>query len=306
MTRAQNAIAAVQEFIRREEEAARKRARGARAAAAPGDGAGARKRTRGAGVAAEDAAAEDAAVLPSAAEDAAPAVAAVLPGAPAQDAAPEDAAPAVAAVLPSAPAQDAASAETAIAATARVFLVPVSALSPLELMAFDVLNSQVPEVPLNANHITNPAMSGFKRICNGGGNFKSTKISSREVSVKLNKDKLAVWPVKEYYKRKIDAVAEFLRRADVEKEVEGVLHPMLRISCARMKAEVRQELVEKVFGYVKDPEQRFRQLLCTIGIRSKAVHGIYTWEFDPESWNRASYRLMPGCDSKGKPRVTFV
>jgi hypothetical protein len=73
-----------------------------------------------------------------------------------------------------------------------------------------------------------------------------------------------------------------------------------------MKADVRQELVEKVYGYVKDPEQRFRQLLCTIGMRSKAVQGIYTWEFDPESWNRASYRLMPGCDSKGKPRVTFV
>jgi hypothetical protein len=73
-----------------------------------------------------------------------------------------------------------------------------------------------------------------------------------------------------------------------------------------MKADVRQELVEKVYGYVKNPEQRFRQLLCTIGIRSRAVDGIYTWEFDPESWNRASYRLMPGCDSKGKPRVTFA
>jgi hypothetical protein len=316
MTRPQNAIAAVQEFIRREEKEARKRRRGSRpraSAGAAGAGASKRKRSAAAEVAPVEVALVEVAPAVAAPEVAAPedkvapAVAAPEDNVAPAVAAPEDnVAPAVAAILAGAPAENAANAQAAIPATAQVFRVPVSALSPLELIAFDVLNSQVPAAPLNANHITNPAMSRFKRISNGGGNFKSTRISSREVEVTLNKDNLAMWPLKEYYQKKINAVAEFLQRPEVEKEVEGLQHPILRISCARMKAEVRQELVEKVYGYVKDPEQRFRQLLCTIGMRSKAVQGIYTWEFDPESWNRASYRLMPGCDSKGKPRVTFV
>ena len=122
----------------------------------------------------------------------------------------------------------------------------------------------------------------------------------------LDEDNLAMWPLKEYYQKKISVVVVFLQRPDIEKDYKGLQHPILRISSAKMAASVRQELVQKVYGYVKDPEQRFRQFLCTIGMRSRVVQGIYTWEFDPESWNRASYRLMPGCDSKGKPRVTFA
>jgi hypothetical protein len=81
-----------------------------------------------------------------------------------------------------------------------------------------------------------------------------------------------------------------------------------------MLPEARQELVQTLYGHVKDPELRFRQFLCAVGIRSKIVRmqshhfpqHVYTWEFDPEGWNRAAYRLAPGCDSKGKPKITFA
>jgi len=179
-------------------------------------------------------------------------------------------------------------------------------LSPLERIAFEALSAPAPAAPLSARHIANPGKARFARVSRGGGNFASTRISAREVEVALDEDKLAMWPLKEYYRQKISAVAEFLQRPGVEKEVDGLQHPILRVARARMTAEARQELVQQVYGHVKNPEQRFRQLLCTIGMRSRSVRGIYTWEFDPEAWNRASYRLMPGCDSKGKPRVTFA
>lgn len=134
----------------------------------------------------------------------------------------------------------------------------------------------------------------------------SSRLSTREIEVKLDADKLAVWPVKKIYRAKIDIMSEFLQRPEIEKDAKGLTHPLLRISSAKMTPCVRQELVQKLYGHVKDPELRFRQFICILGIRSRVVHKIYTWEFDAESWNRASYRLAPGCDSLGKPRVTFT
>jgi hypothetical protein len=194
----------------------------------------------------------------------------------------------------------------ALQVTAQVFNVPLLQLTPMELMAYSVLQHGIPSPPLHTNHITNPTVTQFKSMTHGGGNFSKTWVSSREVEVKLDENKLAMWPVKESYRKKIAIVAEFLERSEIEKSVQGLLHPLLRFSCVKMQTAVRNELVQKVYGHGKNPEFLFRQFLCSLSIRSRVVHEGYTWCFDPESWNRASYRLMPGCDSKGKPRVTFV
>jgi hypothetical protein len=206
---------------------------------------------------------------------------------------------------------------TAAAPAAPACCLTVAALSPSELIAFNVLNSRELTGLPSASHLQNRGMSGFVPMARSGGNFTLTRLSSREMQVPLDAHNLAVWPLKKSYRTKIDILGDFLQRPEIEKEAHGLLHPLLRVSRARMLPEARQELVQTLYGHVKDPELRFRQFLCAVGMRSKIVRMhqkkdqsgpqlVYTWEFDPEGWNRAAYRLAPGCDSKGKPKITFA
>ena len=300
MTRLQNAFAAVEEFIRREEREARKRERrlkrraGAGAAAANVADTGARPKKR------QRAAEKAPPAEETRAEEKAP---------PAEETrAAEKAPPAeeTRAAEKAAVSNDAAPGSSLIPTSALASGSSSSGLSSLEEVALEALSVVRSMRPLNANHITNPSMSNFEYKSHGGGNFRLTRLSTREVLVKMDENKLAMWPVKEYYEEKMSVVTQFLQRPEIEKRCDGLRHPFLRIVSAKMQACVREELVHKIFGYAKKPEMLFRQFLCTIGMRSNLHDDVYTWDFDPESWNRASYRLMPGCDSKGKPKITFV
>jgi hypothetical protein len=195
MTRSQNAIAAVQAFIRREEAEARKR--GSQANAGAG-GAGARlskrqrviekaaavkktgsarrvKKTAGSANRSKKLLVEPAPAAETAPETAvetapeAATVAPVAPLAPAPAVAPVALAPAVApvalapAVAPVALAPAVASvsgnaAGAPIQAIDQVFTVPMSQLTLMELMAYNVLQYEIPASPLNINHITNPSV----------------------------------------------------------------------------------------------------------------------------------------------------
>ena len=56
--------------------------------------------------------------------------------------------------------------------------------------------------PLNANHITNPAMSRFKRLARGGGNMSGVTTSMRTVKefrVNINEEGVALWLPKDSY-----------------------------------------------------------------------------------------------------------
>lgn len=281
MTRAGNALAAVEAFILREQKSLKRK----RAASSTG----ASKRPADGQL--------------GAAPPAAPPVEKPARGEPQAAAAP--------AASPARPGPEAVPAASAHVLTAFALATPMSMsdLSMEEQLALSVLISPsfqfLCKLP-NANHIVNPSKYTFPVKAKGGGNFKHTRLSSRELTVELDAQNLAKWTPKVYYQQKMDILRDFAQQPGVEKSSEGLMHPVLRFSTLKIKTSARQELVQKIFGYAKNPELLFRQFLCTIAVRSHMAQDFYTWAFDPDAWNREGYRLMPGCDSKGKPRVTFV
>ena len=314
MTRERNAIAAVEAFILREQRALkRKQAASADVALKrPARGRPAAPPEPPAAVAPPEPPAAVAPPEPSVVPPAAvaPLEPPVVP--PAAVSPPEPCAVAAAAVPVAAlPELEAAVPAAAPVLTAVALATPVSLseLSLAEQLALGVLSSasfQFLSQPPNANHIMNPSKNTFPVKAKGGGNFRNARVSSRELSVELDEQKLAKWTPKKYYQEKMHVLRDFANQSEVETSIEGIVHPVLRFSTLKLSAVVRQELVNNLFGYTKTPEILFRKFLCTIAIRSRMVKDGYTWEFDPHAWNREGYRLVPGCDSKGKPRVTFV